>query len=427
MIFHRQHWHYPKNYHCLIDVALMLLTVFGIVLLLALTTKAQTLSGAEYYIDSDPGYGMATPIPIQVGGSFCDTAFTVNLSGISVGFHSLFTRIRDNNGVWSLPIVKPILVENIPAGFANVTAAEYFLDSDPGFGAGTAIPITAGQTIQTTFVASLTGVQSGFHSLFVRMCDGNGKWSLPIVKPILVETLPATNPNISGAEYFIDTDPGYGAGTAIPITPGQTINTIFTVTLSGLSNGFHSLHTRTRDSAGKWSLPHVKSILVETISITLPNITGGEYYLDSDPGFGNGTPITVTQSQTIDVTFIANLTGLTAGMHNLTVRMRDANGQWSLPYLYQVNVQEPPGEPQFLLITYDAPNHRAILQWSPSTPTSGPIRWYHIHRSTNPYFVPSGDTYRIGTTTGTTYVHYDENVTQNQYYYRVTALDDQAR
>ena len=62
MIIRRYHWRYPRPCHCIVDVALMLLIVVGIVLLLVLTAEAQTLQHMEYFIDVDPGYGLATTV-----------------------------------------------------------------------------------------------------------------------------------------------------------------------------------------------------------------------------------------------------------------------------------------------------------------------------------------------------------------------------
>ena len=56
--------------------------------------------------------------------------------------------------------------------------------------------------------------------------------------------------NIVQVEHFFDTDPGYGNGTDVPITPGQNITADFVADLGGLGNGFHILYVRAKWAPG---------------------------------------------------------------------------------------------------------------------------------------------------------------------------------
>ena len=47
--------------------------------------------------------------------------------------------------------------------------------------------------------------------------------------------------DITRLEYFIDTDPGYGSATNIPITPDPSVATSFSMVTSGISYGVHFL------------------------------------------------------------------------------------------------------------------------------------------------------------------------------------------
>ena len=53
-----------------------------------------------------------------------------------------------------------------------------------------------------------------------------------------------------GGEYYIDTDPGQGLGSAMTYSNGK-LNA--TKTISGLSVGQHKLYMRSKDKAGNWS------------------------------------------------------------------------------------------------------------------------------------------------------------------------------
>ncbi|MEZ5195978.1 MAG: hypothetical protein R2764_06150 [Bacteroidales bacterium] len=54
-----------------------------------------------------------------------------------------------------------------------------------------------------------------------------------------------------------------------------------------------------------------------------------EYFLDTDPGFGNGMQIPVTPSIDIDKNFLVDVSGLITGNHRMFVRVLDESGNWS--------------------------------------------------------------------------------------------------
>ena len=54
-------------------------------------------------------------------------------------------------------------------------------------------------------------------------------------------------------------------------------------------------------------------------------VYAGEYYIDTDPGQGNGTPMTSTASGTITATHMLTLP---LGAHQLCIRAIDEAGNW---------------------------------------------------------------------------------------------------
>ena len=66
---------------------------------------------------------------------------------------------------------------------------------------------------------------------------------------------------INVIEYFFDSDPGYGAGTSIAITPGTVVNAMDMIPTGPLSLGFHVLYIRAQDEHGKWGIPEGVSTL----------------------------------------------------------------------------------------------------------------------------------------------------------------------
>lgn len=133
---------------------------------------------AEYFIDTDPGFGNAADVSVSPGNNIANIAIPIDISSLSKGVHIIYLRTKDLNGTWSLTnrwlFFKDIAQDNLQSG-------EYFFDTDPGFGNGTAIPFGTGlgtSVSDLSFGASLFGIPNGIHYLFVRTKEANGKWSL---------------------------------------------------------------------------------------------------------------------------------------------------------------------------------------------------------------------------------------------------------
>ena len=219
----------------------------------------------------------------------------------------------------------------------TITRVEYFLDYDPGFGNATAVPITVSASLTNTFSVPLaTTLPNGFHFLGVRAQDANGRWSPVTMRPFLKEQLPPgiTTAAIAAIEYFVDADPGFGAGTPVAFAPGTAVNNAgFTIPLPGsLATGFHFVSIRVKDTGGRWSTVTVRPFVKESLAIsTLANLNRIEYFIDTDPGFGNGTaiPFTAPATNLNNLAFSADLTGISQGTRRLFVRARNDNNQWA--------------------------------------------------------------------------------------------------
>jgi PKD repeat protein len=132
-------------------------------------------------------------------------------------------------------------------------------------------------------------------------------------------------------EYFIDTDPGFGNATAVSITPGSAVTAVINPDLSALGTGFHSMVVRVQDSYGNWSVSRVGSFY-NTPSFST-DIEKVEYFVDTDPGFGQGMMVYNNQAGLMDSTISIDLSGLSNDQHILFMRTYDDNGRWSLTRL----------------------------------------------------------------------------------------------
>lgn len=200
-----------------------------------------------------------------------------------------------------------VCLSNLAVG-QNINRVEYYFDSDPGFGNGISIPVTAAPDLTRDFTIPLNSVSEGFHLLYVR-AKSNGLWSIPISKPVFVQrnTQTTATTNLQTLEYFFDTDPGFGNGTQISIS-GTAIDQLSIIDLSTLPTGFHILYIRSQDQNGAWSLPYAKPFYA-TVSGT--NIVALEYYFDdgtTQTSVRTYTSFTPGKDVTID--FAASLDGL---------------------------------------------------------------------------------------------------------------------
>lgn len=304
----------------------------------ALMCTGQKINRAEYFIDTDPGFGKAVNIPIAVPANYVSLSYSVNISALSQGFHMLVYRARDDMGRWSVGLRQVFYVFRAQStADSKIARAEYFIDTDPGFGSATNIPIsTPSDKLELSFNVNISALSQGFHMMVVRTRDNLGHWSSSFEQVFYVyraESTAATQ--ITRAEYFIDTDPGFGSAVNIPIaTPANKLELAFNVDISSLDQAFHMIVLRTRDNTGRWSSANQQVFYVfKAVPATTTNVTAIEYFLDTDPGFGKGTIYNIPAPGTkVTANFTVSLTGVTAGSHVAYFRARDASGRWGHMY-----------------------------------------------------------------------------------------------
>jgi hypothetical protein len=317
------------------------------------TPAIANVAEVEAYVgNTDPGIGNGTPITIPTGVTNATaTNTTLNFTAQPNGVQFLYIRSKDVNGRWSLTNYKLFTVGNfnysVAPALQNVAEVEAYVgNTDPGVGNGTPITIPTGVTDATVTNTTLnfTAQPNGVQFLYVRSKDAAGRWSVTNYKLFTVGNFnypvaPAVN-NIAELEYYVgNTDPGIGNGTNVAIPTGTTDATATntTITFPTQADGTQFLYLRSRDVAGKWSLTNFKQFVVGQFNYPTPpplnNIAEVEAYVgNTDPGFGNATPITiptgVTDATATNTTL--NFTAQPNGTQFLYVRSRDISGKWSV-------------------------------------------------------------------------------------------------
>lgn len=241
---------------------------------------------AEYFIDTDPGFGSGIDISITPGVDIASIPVIVNTTALSVGAHKLVIRSRNAEGHWSISSIRQFIIDFDPAyplataAPQSVIQAEYFVDTDPGFGNGTSITISPAVNISGFTAAINTNLISpGGHRLYLRTLNNEGRWSVTGSRAFVIDENPAypaapsAPGNITFLEYFFDTDPGFGNGTAVSITPAVDISALtIPVNTAALTQGTHYLYIRSFDD---WGMTSVRELLVSsTLPVTFASFSG---------------------------------------------------------------------------------------------------------------------------------------------------------
>ena len=212
---------------------------------------------------------------------------------------------------------------------STISTAEYWIDNDAGYGRGIAITL-AGNTAVANIPTG--GLSEGWHQLGLRSYGGDS-WSQTYMRSFYVYSPGESATSITGAEYWVDTDPGHGLAQAIPYTSSQS-SFVFTVPSTDvLSYGLHVIGMRVK-RGHPWSATCTRAFMTLSPEEMANDITGAEYWIDDDPGYGSGTAIAFTAHQT---QFGVNvpMDELSDGYHRIGLRVRYSN-RWSQTYIREI-------------------------------------------------------------------------------------------
>lgn len=264
----------------------------------SLSSWGQTIVQAECFWDTDPGQGNGTPL------SAADAGFNTSLEAFQTavnvpttpGLHKFSVRLKDSNNQWGPVNTQVVDISNVPLSADAVPTnaqAEYFWDTDPGQGNGTAIA-AADQVWDNTYEAYQEAVTTpathGLHTFNIRVKDSNNQWG-PVHKQVvdINNSLLGGNavPTIAEAEYFWDTDPGEGSGIAFSAADQDFNSTIekFFKSDVGIVNpiGPHVFCTRAKDNTGAWGPVNKQVIVIETTLSVNPDTMADNYYFVPNP------------------------------------------------------------------------------------------------------------------------------------------------
>ena len=185
-------------------------------------------TAVEYFIDTDPGIGYGVPVGAFTESSALD--FNVSLNNVAEGYHKVYFRAKDSEGIWSHTSSHAFFVQRKPAAVSYV---EYFIDEDPGFGNANPI-LSVLQNEVADLVIPLTAVEPGFHRLSIRSRDDEGSWSVT-ASHIFYASNADEQASIKAIQYYFENADERSVTLTYPIvSPAPLVDSEFTADLSSL-------------------------------------------------------------------------------------------------------------------------------------------------------------------------------------------------
>ena len=282
--------------------------LLAVVMIFSTAATAQTtITGGEYWFDG----AIDTRQTLTPGTS-------VDISMLPSGLHTLTMRIKDSNGLWSNQVARTFFIApEAKEDPSAVTTCEYWLDNEK----------LSQYTTLNSQAIELGSLQPGLHKLMVRVKNNLGIWSNQMNRIFFIAPEAKEDPStVTSCEYWLDNE---------KLSQYTTLNSQ-AIDLGSLQPGLHKLMVRVKNNLGIWSnqMNRIFFIAPEAKG-NASAITSCEYWLDGQ--------IESRQVQNFTPAVI-DISSLDAGLHMLTMRIKDDKGVWSNPVARIFYVMQTPAE-----------------------------------------------------------------------------------
>lgn len=325
-------------------------------------TGGSNVVATRYWIDGT-ATPPATPVTLSTNGPRVTASATGSiptsvLAGLAEGAHTIYAQGQDSLGLWGAVLPIPFKVDRsaptttnvvITPGVTNGQTTSPAIPGAFGISADVTDPIVAGVNSSLTNVEMFICQPQVYYST-----TPNGTACAPGAQNTtnaldLLSGGPGTAP---GSTHYVGNMPlawvgGYVAkGGDIPIwvigvdAAGNRVST------TGLARNTHLLVDTIKPTAsgtltqGTWTLEQnytadAAATLAVTTADAAPSggVASAEYFIGADPGYGNGTAITLvagagTATLNLNTLGATDATWLKGGSHTVNVRALDAAGNW---------------------------------------------------------------------------------------------------
>ncbi|MBK6765554.1 MAG: hypothetical protein IPG71_04265 [bacterium] len=294
-------------------------------LLLAARLCADVITAVEYSWDVPAPPGTGTPVNI-VPGNQINVSRNVSIASLPQGLHRLYLRAHDDSSGWGG--AHSLWVYRLPPALhvdSTITAFEFWFDNGPH----TAFEVGGGAEVQWIGNVPLNSLPQGFHRLYVRARNAAGMWGAPESEVVFVFA-PAlvTQHVVTAFEAWVDN----GTHFSYDVADASEVQLIRNLPVAELTPGMHKLFVRCLDQGGNWSGAQSQFFMVFPRVDTNPGrIAGAEFWINVDPGQGNGLPLAPTDGgwDEFQEEAFVYVQDIPPGFHRIGVRVRDDVGHWS--------------------------------------------------------------------------------------------------
>jgi hypothetical protein len=300
-----------------------------------------TVDAAEYFLGAAGANGTGTALTLAPGTvtSLSATISTGTLAAQPEGPVTVLVHSHDSFGLWGP-------TQTLTIGLDRTA---------PTMDSGIAVPSpTNGRT-----GSQVDGTAIQVSAAFTDSVSGNLRSPIAAAEGFL------DNQNgVTGTGFtFVALDGAFNSGAE------STYGLLPLSQLTGLADGTHQVYVHAKDLAGNWGPLAPVALVVDrggpatagvtaspatvvraTTSVTvtgtgtdpLSRVTGAEWFEGADPGAGAGHPIAVTSTGPRSASLRLALApgGFSVGTHTLSVRSKDAAGNWGAPVTVRITVSQ---------------------------------------------------------------------------------------
>jgi hypothetical protein len=210
-----------------------------------------------------------------------------------------------------------------------VTQMEYQVDN----GAFTLIDVPDGITANFAELVPTVGLTDGLHRVRIRATDDLGRTGVVVDGFLVISNIPpSTNHLITQMEYRFDG----GGFTNLDVADAGIVNLNELIATNALAIGLHNFDLRSIDDLGRVGQVHRAFLIVSSpfVGGVDHTLVAAEYFVNVDPGEGNGVAIPLPDDAVWDEgeeDVATVVTGLPIGLHLVGIRTQDDLGRWSKP------------------------------------------------------------------------------------------------
>ena len=401
-------------------------------------TAAFDINKYSFYVDS------VRSVNEQVA-SFANTANNVtpiqaiNLTGTTSGVHQLYAKVTNTNGNPSIINLGNFYMEgdnkyqNIPTAAFDINKYSFYVDSVRSVNEQVASFANTANNVTPIQAINLTGTTSGVHQLYAKVTNTNGNPSIINLGNFYMagdnfyKNPTAAADNINRYEFYIDSIRTTNAQPLSFTASSANITTNTPLDLTGTVPGVHQLYARVFDINGKQSIVNLGNFAMDqnyryqNIAAAAPALANMEYFIDTDPGFGNATPISFAATTNLNnLAVVANIP-TTNGTHRIYIRSKQ--NPWSMTSIVPFDVLGPVPV-TWSYIKAELQNKNGIISWGTTTEIN--TKEFKVeHSSTGINFKPIGLQAATGnSTTNMDYTYTHINLPAGLNYYRIKQIDN---